>query len=199
MKEVKDLILYQVATDRNYKVGDILTFGKSLNVQGKRTYYTSFTKENISWHQKGFEYANSKKILKDKNLVISLSKNLAEADFVIRELAMENARKDVAPAAPSRLSSMFLTAEKDNALNGVENFYKKGFGTHFQAVAVKLNGVIHIGYKGIGRFGKSYQEYYDLATKYWTQPQDKMEGADEILFEGTAEVVEIFKEVKKQF
>lgn len=197
MKKVKDLILYQVATDRHYAKGDILTFGKQMNVQGERTFNTSFTQDNIAWHEKGFEYANSKKILKDKNLVIALSKNLAEADFVIRELAMENARKEIAPNAPSRLFAMFLTAEKENVIKGVENFYKKGFGTFFQAVAVKLNGVIHIGYKGIGRFGKSYQEYYDLAKQYWTQPQDKMDGADEILFEGEAEIVEILKEVQK--
>ena len=197
MKKVKDLILYQVATDRHYAKGDILIFGEQLNMQGKRTYNTSFTEENIAWHEKGFDYANSKKIFKDKDLVIALSKNLAEADFVIRELAMECARKEVAPNAPSRLTSMFLTAEKENVIKGVENFYKKGFGSFFQAVAVKLNGVIHIGYKGIGRFGKSYQEYFNLAKQYWTQPQDKMEGADEILFEGKAEVVEILKEFKK--
>lgn len=31
MEKVKDLILYQVATDRNYKVGDKIYFGKTLN------------------------------------------------------------------------------------------------------------------------------------------------------------------------
>lgn len=197
MKKVKDLILYQVATDRHYRVGDILTFGKEMNVQGQRTFNTAFTQDNIAWHEKGFEYADSKRIFNDKNLVIALSKNLAEADFVIRELAIESARKQFAPTAPSRLTAMFLTAKKEKVLEGVELFYKKGFGSFFQAVAVKLNGVIHIGYKGIVRFGKSYQEYYDLGKQYWTQPQDKMEGADEILFEGKAEVVEIFKEVQR--
>ena len=34
MKKVKDVILYQVATDRDYKVGDILEFGENYNGQG---------------------------------------------------------------------------------------------------------------------------------------------------------------------
>ena len=36
MEVVKNKIMYQVATDRNYKVGDILTFGKELNAQAQR-------------------------------------------------------------------------------------------------------------------------------------------------------------------
>lgn len=31
MKNVKDLILYQVATDRNYKAGDKICFGEKPN------------------------------------------------------------------------------------------------------------------------------------------------------------------------
>ena len=35
MEKVKDLILYQVATDRNYKVGDKIYFGEKPNGQIK--------------------------------------------------------------------------------------------------------------------------------------------------------------------
>ena len=36
--KVKDLILYQISTDRHYKVGDKLEFGKEYNYQGQRVY-----------------------------------------------------------------------------------------------------------------------------------------------------------------
>ena len=43
MEQVKDLILYQVATDRNYKVGDKLVFDKfTPNGQFSRVFKTSF-------------------------------------------------------------------------------------------------------------------------------------------------------------
>lgn len=35
MQKVKDLMLYQVATDRNYKVGDKIYFGEDPNGQKK--------------------------------------------------------------------------------------------------------------------------------------------------------------------
>ena len=193
---VKDLILYQVATDRHYKVGDKLFFGKDkMNGQGERVLNTQFYNNEKSLAQVGFDYADSKRIFKDKNIVIKLSKGLAESDFVIRELAMEKVRQEIAPNEPSRLHCMFLTANKDNVVRGVKEFYKKGFGSNFQAIAVKLNGKIFIATSGIGRQGKSYAEYMSLAEDYWRQKETNINQAVEILFEGSAEVMEIIDEV----
>ena len=130
--EVKDMILYQVSTDRDYKVGDKLLFNKNkLNNQGERVLNTKFYEDDNPIYKYGFDYAESKKFLKDKNIIIKLSKNLAESDFVLRELAMENVRVIVAPDAPSRLHCMFLTSKKEDVIKGVSEFYKKGFGTTF--------------------------------------------------------------------
>ena len=103
MTKVKDLILYQVATDRNYKVGDKFIFGKALNGQGNRVFNSKFYQNDKPIHQLGFDYVNSKKIFKDKSLIIKVCKALAESDFVIRELALEEVRKQKFPNLPSRM------------------------------------------------------------------------------------------------
>ena len=41
MKKVKNLIMYQ-ATTRDYKVGDILEFGKERNYQAERVFKTDY-------------------------------------------------------------------------------------------------------------------------------------------------------------
>ena len=194
--EVKDLVLYQVSTDRNYKIGEKLFFNKEkFNNQGKRVFNTKFYKDEKPIYKYGFDYAESRRIIKDKNIIINLCKNLAESDFVLRELAMESVRNIFAPDAPSRLHCMFLTSRKEDVIKGVNEFHKKGFGTNFQAIAVKLNGNIFISNHGIGRQGKSFYEYINLSKSYWEQRYTDLSNADEILFEGEAEVVEIFKEV----
>lgn len=45
--QVKDLILYQVATDRNYKVGDKYTFGENPNGQWQRVFIQHLEKAKI--------------------------------------------------------------------------------------------------------------------------------------------------------
>ena len=108
---------------------------------------------------------------------------------------MESVRQQVAPNEPSRFHCMFLTANKDDVVKGVNEFYKKGFGSNFQAIAVKLNGKVFVATFGVGRQGKSYAEYMSLAKNYWTQKETNIQKAVEILFEGEAEVVEIINEV----
>lgn len=197
MTKVKDLIFYHVATDRDYKVGDKFIFGKSFNGQGERVYNSKFYDEKTALHQIGFEYVDSKNIFKNKNLTIQLCKALAESDFVIRELAIEEVRKQKFPTLPSRLKCMFLTDKKENVLKGVKIFYQKGFGTHFQAVSVRLNGnLFYAKDVFMPRVGKSYGEYLEMAEKYWSQDQNSNAPIQEILFEGEAEIVEILDEVK---
>ena len=41
MKKVKNLVMYQ-ATTRDYKVGDILEFGKERNYQAQRVFNTNY-------------------------------------------------------------------------------------------------------------------------------------------------------------
>jgi hypothetical protein len=159
-KKVKDLTMYQVATDRHYKVGDILKFGSELNGQGKR----------------------------------ALQESYKEYDFAIRELAVEAARKTVDKSLPSRFTCMFVTDKREYATDGLTTFHTKNRGgKYWQAVTVKLNGKLFCGYgqHNVLRSG-SYEEYYNSALVYWTGKT--AEQGQEFLFEGTAEITEIFGE-----
>ena len=124
MNEVKDVILYQVATDRHYKVGDVLEFGKEYNGQGNRIYNSKFNNGEEAYHKKGFRYADSKNIFKNKSLVIEMSKSLSESDFVLRELAAEEVRKEKYSDFPSRLKCMFLSEKREVAVNNLKTFYQ---------------------------------------------------------------------------
>lgn len=197
MKKVKDVILYQVATDRDYKVGDILEFGENYNGQGNRIYNSKFNNGRESYHKQGFKYADSKNIFKNKSLIVEMSKALSESDFVLRELAAEQVRKEKYNEFPSRLKCMFLSEKREVVLDNLKTFYQRGNGNHFQAIAVKLDGVLfYARSKALQRNGSSYGEYLKIADEYWSQDQDSNEEAKEILFEGKVEVIEIIDEYK---
>lgn len=197
MTIVKDAILYQVATDRNYKVGDIIEFGETYNGQGHRIYNSKFNDGKYSYHKLGFNYVNGKNIFKNKSLMIEICKSLQESDFVLRELAAEEVRKEKYSCFPSRLKCMFLSESKQVVLDNLKIFYQKGYGTHFQAIAVKLDGrLFYARSKGLQRNGSSYGEYLQIADEYWSQDQNSNDDVKEILFEGKAEVVEIIDEYK---
>ena len=195
MKQVKDLILYQIATDRNYKVGDKFNFGKTTNYQHFRVFNSNFYEGDLTLAKMGFNYVDSKNKKKDSDLVVKLSKGLAESDFVIRELAVEKVRHEKFPNYPSRFACMFLSDSREEVLKNIKTFYKKGYGTCFQAVAVKLNGKLFtVKEFPMPRGGYSYGEYLNLAEKYWSQNENSQETTKEILFEGEAEIVEILDE-----
>ncbi len=194
--KVKNLILYQVATDRNYKVGDIIKFGEELNGQGNRVYCSNFKSNNLPIYKHGFEYADSKKFLKNKKLIIQLSKALNEHDFILRELATEEVRKEKFPNLPSRMKCMFLLDDKEKVIKLVKEMRKTKKRSYLQAVAVKLNGeVFYAKEVGLPRNGLSFNEYKEIAYSYWAQNQKSKEETKEILFEGAAEIVEILEEV----
>lgn len=193
--EVKNLILYQVATDRYYKVGDKFVFGKQLNYQGARVLDgDKLIKGRL--YDSGYNYVNKKfKLAPKNNLVLNLSEQLEEYDFIVRELAFEEVRKQSYSNCPSRLRCMFLTDSKEQCLKGVKTFYQKGHGTFFQAVAVKLTGTLFYAISECAiRAGLSYNDYVKMAHKYWSQSQEQTDTIKEILFEGEAEIVEILDE-----
>ena len=192
--KVKDLILYQIATDRHYKVGDKLEFGKIYNFQGERV-INGAKLEKKRTYDEGYSFVDSKKIFANKKLVLKLSKQLEEYDFITRELAFEEVRKTEFKDLPSRLKCMFLIDNKESCIKNLKTCHHKGHGTFFQVVAVKLNGnVFYATAKNVRRTGLSYEEYKTMAREYWSQEQKINIPANEILFEGKAEIVEIIEE-----
>lgn len=194
--KVKDLILYQVATDRNYKVGYKIHFGSEPNGQEFNCLNLAFTnKDGEPLYELG--YNNAKKgIFKNKNLLLDMSKALSNYDFIMREFAMEEVRKKEFPKLPSRFRCMFLSENEDTCLHNLEGFIKRGAGKNLQVIKVKVNGEAHfVKSFGITRSGLSFNEYKKEAVKYWSQDQNSKAATKEILFVGDVEVVEILKEV----
>lgn len=194
--KVKDLILYQVATDRNYKVGDKFVFGESDNGQSYNIYNTFYQINEQPMHRVGFEKINKGEKIAPA-FIVDFLVALEKYDFAFRELALEEVRKEKFPHLPSRMKCMFLTESKEECLNNLPNFANKGYGEIYQAVAVKLNGrVFYSKDVLIGREGLSLNKYKELAEKYWSQDQNSATKAREVLFEGEAEIVEILDEIK---
>lgn len=192
--QVKDLILYQVATDRNYKVGDIIHFGDEPNGQEFNCFNLSFNKEGQPLHKLGFDNAK-KGIFKNKNLIFDLSKALSNYDFIIREFALEEVRRQQFPHLPSRFRCMFLSEDADTCLNNLQGFINRGAGSNLQAIKVRVNGEAHfVKDYGVGRLGLSFNEYKNEAIKYWSQDQHSTSATKEILFTGDVEILDILKE-----
>ncbi len=197
MEKVKDLILYQVATDRNYKVGDKITFDKNTkNGQYQRVMNSVAVADNKRVCDKLYKISKSHFAKLKKDQIFEVARYLDDYDVVLRDLALENVRKEFYPDYPSRLSSMYLSETKEDAIKNLKQMVAQK-GVLYQAVAVKLNGKIHrVGADGaISRLGQSYAYYYEKAKSYWSHKCLKGQ-AMEILFEGEAEIVEIIKEIK---
>lgn len=194
--KVKDLILYHSATDRNYKVGDKLHFGEQSNMQMFNCFNLKFNRDGEPLHKLGF--TNAKKgIFKNKNLMIIMSKALNNYDFILREFALEEVRKQQFPKSPSRFKCMFLIDDEETCLHNLESLKNRTKGNSFQAIKVKVNGDAHfVKDYGINRSGLSFNEYMEEAVKYWSQDQNSKSATKEILFAGDVEVVEILKEIK---
>lgn len=200
MEQVKDLILYQVATDRNYKVGDKLVFDKfTPNGQFSRVFKTPFKLDgkrpcDILYNIAGHRFKRLK-----KNQLYELAHILEYYDVFVKELALEEVRSESFADYPSRLHCMYLSISKDIALQNIEAMAKnrEKKGSQFQAVAVKLNGkIFKAGKFYMSRESESYEQYKEKAYSYWSQKDLKDEEVKEVLFEGEAEIVEIIKEIK---
>ena len=191
--QVKDLILYQVATDRNYKVGDKIRFGDEPNGQEFNCLNLSFNKEGEPLHKLGYDNAK-KGIFKNKNLLLDMSKALSNYDFIMREFAMEEVRKQQFPHLPSRFRCMFLSEDADTCLHNLQGFVNRGAGSILQAIKVRVNGEAHfVKDYGVSRLGLSFNEYKNEAIKYWSQDQHSTSATKEILFTGDVEILDILK------
>lgn len=192
--KVKDLVLYQIATDRHYKVGDKLEFGRTYNYQGTRVIKGDKT-FNGRLYKDGFNFVDGKVDFDNKKLVLKLSKELEEYDFILRELAYEEVRRSQFKFLPSRLKCMFLSDNKEACMKNLKIFHNKGHGIFFQAIAVKVSGnIFYVREFPAVRKGISFGNYLEDAKKYWGQNQNSDKPPFEILFEGDAEVVEIIDE-----
>lgn len=197
MKKVKDIIMYQ-ATTRNYKVGDILEFGKQRNYQAERVFATDY--KMIGAQNDMPEMFVEQKLKKKKKLKHDEAKVICDIlwnyGFSMRELGMEICRQKFYPKEPSRFTAMFLCKTMQEAKNYLSTAKSKGNDSQPKVVKVKLNGkLLQTSNSFNMRGGKSLDEFIEQAHSYWKGVDDNFENKDSIeyLFEGTAEVIEIFE------
>ncbi len=195
--KVKEKIFYQIAKNRNFKVGDVLHFGENNNGQVDMFDY-SFTYENQPLHKFAFEDAK-KGIFKNKERIKKYAIALSEYDLLLRELALEEVRKEKFQNLPSRFKCMYLFTEKQQMFKAFEYYKKNKSETQVQAIAVKVTGEVFY-YDPItlgGRKGRSYNEHIQNALDFWEQTNVSEDNPKEALFIGDSEVIEIFDEIKK--
>lgn len=198
MQIVKDLIMYQ-ATTRDYKVGDVVEFGKDRNYQAHRVFATNYKMEgaqnNMAEMFLDDKLKKKKKKLKREEIK-SLSTILWNYGFSMRELGYEICRQLYYKEEPSRLTSMFLCEKPEEAKEYLSTSRSKGKMTDAKVVGVKLNGKL---LKTSNRFnlrhGKSVDEFIEQAHDYWKGVGDDFPYTEtiEYLFEGMAEIVEIIR------
>lgn len=193
--KVKDIIMYQIAINRNYKAGQTFFIGDSDNGQAARVKNSKF------YINKGQSLAN---YLKEKyngneftfspDELKNIGVMLGEYDFVVRELAFEEIRKEKFSHLPSRLKCMYLYGKKDFALNDVDAFLKTRENVKsLQVVSVKLDGEIFMGdISSKLRVGESFENYKNMGEQYWMKETilDSDEKC-EYLFVGNVEIVEV--------
>ena len=200
MKKVKDLIMYQ-ATTRDYKVGDIIEFGKERNFQAQRVFNTNY---RMAGAENGMaemfldeKLKKKKKSLKLKREEVkSINNILWSYGFSMRELGYEICRQLYHKNEPSRLTSMFLCEKAEEAKCYLTTAQQKGKDTDPKVVGVKLNGkLLKTSNMFNRRDGKSLDEFIEQAHNYWKGVDDDFADAKsvEYLFEGSAEIVEIIR------
>ncbi|MBR4124188.1 MAG: DUF2441 domain-containing protein [Clostridia bacterium] len=191
---VKDKILYQ-ATNWDYKIGDIIEFGKTRNGQAKRVFEQTFLMPNGQ---------SADVFLKEKinnNQLLSMEdmkavQNIVNGyEFCLREIGMEIERRKKYPDCPSRLKGMFLTDKLEIAKEYIGAQKGRDCKSTAKVVVVKLNGrLLKSNNSFNARDGKSIDQFAEQSNKYWQGVDKGYEHKfNEFLFEGTAEVVDIIK------
>ena len=200
MKKVKNLVMYQ-ATTRDYKIGDIIEFGKERNFQAQRVFNTNYRMDGA---ENGMAEMFLDGKLKKKKKTLKLKREEAKSicdilfnyGFSMRELGYEICRQLYHKEEPSRLTAMFLCEKPEEAKCYLTTAKQKGKDTEPKVVGVKLNGkLLKTSNMFNRRDGKSIDEFIEQAHNYWKGVGDDFADTKsvEYLFEGTAEIVEIIR------
>ena len=186
---VENELFYHAYSGKKINVGDILCFNS--NTYNKM--YDEVYKSN--YNLDGFD-ANEVLSSKKKNKDMYLSKEECELllntisndAFVLRELALEEFRKEKYPDYPSRLRCLYVSKEKNDALEW-SKILKRNKKECKQVLTLELNGELIIGDGSlIKRQNISYQKQLENAEKYWNSKKCDI---PEYLFYGRAKVVKI--------
>lgn len=130
--------------------------------------------------------------LKKVSGLFKSDKIIDEYDFIVRELAAEEVRKNEYPDCPSRLKCIYICDKADDA-DAYARRLKKHKKTPTQLVKLLLrNGkLLCVDPNVIRKARLSYNEYKDKAREFFKgAPTDKFHV---FMFEGEVEIAEIVK------
>ncbi len=161
---------YHLVSHNKFKVGDTLEIG---------------TRGNGMWHD--IYESNQMKELTDKDRIIE------EYDFIVRELAAEEVRKEEFPNLPSRLKCLYICDNIENCKKRVEKF--KGLNVDVtQIIKISLSEEPYaVNAKLFPKIRASYNEYKEYARNFFKSMKKGGKSEDEYLFVGTLTVEEVFE------
>ena len=188
MKVNKELF-YHAYSGEKVKVGDVLVFNSGThNKMYDEVYNNEYKIDGIDAN----ELLINKKRNQERSFLIDefeLLLNTVNNDaFVLRELALEEVRKSKYPAYPSRLSCLYITKTKEEAINWIK-ILKRNKKKCKQVLTLELTGEIFC-FDGnlMKRQNASYQKHLENAELYWNSIDTNN---SEILFYGEAKVIKI--------
>ena len=176
-------IYYHVVTDKPMKVGQELIFDEDHH-SGVYSRVYAFKNKVDEIYKNPEAYKN-----------IDLEHHLKVA---LRELAMEEVRKEKYPQYPSRLASLYVSNTLDEAEKWYNLFIELGRPT-YSIVKVEVDGNVYVGdahncFDGTIDKNKNLE----LAENYWKY-KENLEGKEpivEILASGKIKVIEVVKDNK---
>lgn len=187
--KVNKEIFYHAYSGEKVNVGDVLVFNSGThNKMYDEVYNNEYKTDGIDAN----ELLINKKRNQERSFSIDefeLLLNTVNNDaFVLRELALEEVRKTKYPNYPSRLSCLYVTKTKEEAINWSE-ILKRNKKKCKQVLTLELTGEIFC-FNGnlMKRQNVSYQKHLENADLYWNSIDSNN---SEIIFYGEAKVIEI--------
>ena len=187
--KVNKEIFYHAYSGEKVNVGDVLVFNSGThNKMYDEVYNNEYKIDGIDAN----ELLINKKRNNDREFSVEefeLVLNTINNDaFVLRELALEEVRKSKYPSYPSRLSCLYITKTKEEAINWIK-ILKRNKKKCKQVLTLELTGEIFC-FDGnlMKRQNASYQKHLENAELYWNSINSNN---SEILFYGEAKVIKI--------
>ena len=187
--KVNNEIFYHANSGNELSIGDILIFNEeTYNKMYDEVYNREFNINGIDAN----ELLINKKKNNDTNFSVEefeiILNTINNNSFVMRELALEEVRKNKYPNYPSRLNCFYVTKEIEDAINW-SNILKRNKKQCKQILKLECTGELFVGDGSLmKRQNISYQKHLDNAEKYWG---NKAIETPEYLFYGKAKVIEI--------
>ena len=184
--KVEKQIYYHANSGNELKVGDILIFDcNTKNKMYEQVYNSKYFLNNMDANEIILNKKKNNSMDFEPNELILIANTINNDAFVLRELALEEVRKEKYNNYPSRLNCLYLSKTYDDAKEWV-NILKRNKKECKQIVTFEVTGEIYSfdGYL-MKRQNISYQELLDRAEEYWNSK------GDEILFLGEAKVIKV--------